>query len=228
MLLQQYQQIVTELRRTSGGLPDPLVVRILVNPCCASIRCFWSFDFNCDGIVSVRTLLPPSHRPRRHAPLPQQAFSDDLFKGLLKKLGTPGTPSSSLLTAPHYEEVVLPVLRRASPTQAACPAQLVMLSRPCTLSAAQRREAVRHVCRLAAAHAATSIDRRGCCATLRILISDRALGGNPAACRSAASCRSVAHGLLSARTSQRPAMRVVANPPPAMAHAQASRCWPRA
>jgi hypothetical protein len=37
MLLQQYHQIVTELSSTTGGLPDPLVDRIMVNPCYASI-----------------------------------------------------------------------------------------------------------------------------------------------------------------------------------------------
>jgi hypothetical protein len=84
--------------------------------------------------------------------------------------------SSSLLTAPHYEELVLPVLRRASPNQGACPMQLVMLSRPCTLSTAQRREAVLHACRLAAAHAATSVQRSCCCTMLLKLINDRHLG----------------------------------------------------
>jgi hypothetical protein len=37
MLVQQYQQLVSELRRSTGGLPDPLVERIVVNPCCASV-----------------------------------------------------------------------------------------------------------------------------------------------------------------------------------------------
>jgi hypothetical protein len=88
-----------------------------------------------------------------------------------------------LLTAPHYEELVLPVLRRASPNQGACPMQLVMLSRPCTLSTAQRREAVLHACRLAAAHAATSVQRSCCCTMLLKLINDRHLGANAAECR---------------------------------------------